>query len=187
LNTLPDIDEFVINNWLPKDKKYFGINSGAAFGPAKRWRPDYFAKVINYISKKYDFIPVLFGAENERQIGAEILRNLDDSIKAINLIGKTSLQQLFSAIKQCKLFLTNDSGPMHIAAAFDIPLVAVFGSTNAKTTGPFSDYAVVIEANIECSPCIEKTCKFNTYQCMKVITPELVIEALEKKCIFKGN
>ncbi len=181
LNTRPETDEFVKNEWFKENTNYFGINSGAAFGPAKRWLPEYFAQVINYMHKNYNYKPVLFGAENERNIVLEIIKNIDTDIEYINLTGRTNLQQLFSSIKQCGLFLTNDSGPMHIAAALNVPQAAIFGSTNSVTTGPFSENAIVVESNIECAPCIEKRCKFNTYECMKIIKPEKVINELQKK------
>nr|MBP7652467.1 ADP-heptose--LPS heptosyltransferase [Candidatus Dependentiae bacterium] len=123
-------------------------------------------------------IPVLFGSKNEVSIGDNILRSVDRKINLINLIGKTSLQELFSSVKLCSFFLTNDSGPMHIAAALNIPMAAIFGSTNDITTGPFSLNSTIIKSNMECSPCISEKCKYGTYQCMKNITPEIVIKSL---------
>ncbi|MBP7652574.1 lipopolysaccharide heptosyltransferase II, partial [Candidatus Dependentiae bacterium] len=118
LNTIEEIDSAVKKKWfIFNNKKYLGINPGAAFGPAKRWLPEYFAEVINYFClKNTNIIPVLFGSKNEVSIGDNILRSVDRKINLINLIGKTSLQELFSSIKLCSFFLTNDSGPMHIAA-----------------------------------------------------------------------
>jgi len=179
LDTHSEYDNAVSSKWLTADKKYFGINSGAAFGPAKRWLPEYFAETITAIYSEYGYIPVLFGASNEKQIGELILNNLNPEIPTLNLIGKTNLQELFSCIKHCSVFLTNDSGPMHIAAALGVPTVAIFGSTNDITTGPFSNNAIVLKSSEPCAPCIKRHCAYNTYACMKNIKPSDAVDKLK--------
>ena len=180
LETSRDIDFDVEKKWMHSDKKYLGINPGAAFGPAKRWMPAYFAETVNYFASKHNFTPVIFGASNERAAADEIINNISNKSEYIDLCGKTTLQELFSCIKKCSLFITNDSGPMHIAAAVKTPLVAIFGSTNHIKTGPFSYNSKIIFAKLDCAPCIKRECKFNTYQCLKDIKPGSVISAAEE-------
>ncbi|HPN30873.1 MAG TPA: lipopolysaccharide heptosyltransferase II [bacterium] len=177
LDTSKSTDEQIKKKYFNrKNVFYLGINPGASFGPAKRWKPEYFADVINRLnSLDSNMTPVFFGSSNEISISESIIKSLNKKIEYVNLAGATTLQELFSAIKQCSYFLTNDSGPMHIAAALKIPLTAIFGSTNDKTTGPFSSNSIVVKSGAECSPCISKKCRFNTYKCMNDITPDMVL------------
>lgn len=183
--TSDEIDFSVEKKWLPQNKKYIGINHGAAFGPAKKWLPEYFAKVINHFAGCYNFTPVIFGSANERDTADEIIRRISGNIEIVDLCGKMNIRELFSCIKKCSLFITNDSGPMHIAAALNIPTTAIFGSTNHIKTGPFSGNSTSVYLNMPCAPCIKRNCRFGTYQCMLDIKPEKVIDAAEK--LLKSN
>jgi heptosyltransferase-2 len=98
--------------------------------------------------------------------------------RVINLAGKTNLRELMALIQSCSIILTNDSGPMHIAAAFDIPLLALFGSTNDTTTGPYGKHAKVIHKHVECSPCYKRVCPID-FRCMKRIEVDEVYQELQ--------
>ncbi len=158
------------------DKKTLGINPGATYGSAKRWYPDRFAEVAEKLSSEFDI--VIFGGPNEIDIADEIEDILiNKEIQATNLAGKTSIKELVEYIGGVDLFITADSGPMHIAAAFDTPTVALFGPTNHIETSPWmNENSHIIRYDMECAPCMKRVCPIKTHECMKKITPDDVID-----------
>jgi len=157
---------------ISKSYKIIGINPGAFFGSAKRWEPENFANVAIRLRKEFNVVFLIFGTESERIIASYIENLIGDS--AINFAGKTTVRELMALIGFCDLFLTNDTGPMHIAAALDVPVAAIFGSTNPKTTGPFSDKHIVIQKDVGCNPCLKRECPFDR-KCFTSITPDEVV------------
>jgi heptosyltransferase-2 len=97
----------------------------------------------------------------------------------LNLAGQTSVRGLMSLVSKCSLFVTNDSGPMHIAAAFGVPLVAIFGSTDHATTSPYTDRALIVRKDVPCAPCKLRECPTD-HRCMTGVTVEHVVAAAEK-------
>jgi heptosyltransferase-2 len=95
------------------------------------------------------------------------------------LAGKTSVRQLMALIQRCSFFITNDSGPMHIAAAFDVPLVAIFGSTDHTGTAPCSERAVIVRKDFDCAPCKLRECPTD-HRCMTAVTADDVVSAAQK-------
>ncbi|MDQ1264840.1 MAG: heptosyltransferase, partial [Campylobacterota bacterium] len=116
------------------DKPIMGINAGATYGSAKRWYPERFAAVAKEYSERYDII--IFGGPNEVEMAKEIETNLKSSnvTNYTNLAGKTTIKELCEHIGGCSLFVTNDSGPMHVAAAYKVPTVSIFGPTKHTET-----------------------------------------------------
>ena len=157
-------------------KPTIGINPGATYGDAKRWYPEYFAQVIEELGPKYEYI--IFGGPGEEAIAKAIEERVSFPIK--NLAGKTTIPQLISHIAGLHAFLTNDSGPMHVAAAYDVPTIALFGPTNATKTSPFSQKARIVRIDIECAPCMKRTCPLKHHKCMKELTPQLVVQKLKE-------
>lgn len=151
-----------------------GINPGATYGSAKRWYPERFAAVANELCRRWGAKAVITGSPTEREIADEIAAAMDGA--CLNLAGRTSVRELMALIKRCDFFITNDSGPMHIAAAFNVPLVAIFGSTDHTTTSPFSDRAVVVRQDAECAPCLLRECPTD-HRCMKEVMAEDVVQA----------
>ncbi len=151
-----------------------GINPGASYGSAKRWYPDRFAGVARQLADKWSAKVVIFGGPGETAISADIESRLEGT--AVNLAGKTSVRELMTLIKRCNFFITNDSGPMHIAAAFEVPQVAIFGSTDHTGTSPYSDNSVVVRKNVECAPCKLRECPTD-HRCMTAVSEESVIMA----------
>ncbi len=151
-----------------------GINPGASYGSAKRWYPDRFAEVARQLAGKWAAKVVIFGGPGETEIAGDIARNLDGT--ALNMAGKTSVRELMALIKRCNFFITNDSGPMHIAAAFGVPLVAIFGSTDHTGTSPYSSNAVVVRKAVECAPCKLRECPID-HRCMTAVTVDDVVAA----------
>jgi len=151
-----------------------GINPGASYGSAKRWYPERFAGVASRLTSEWSAKVIIFGGPGETEIATDIEKGLKDT--AINLAGKTSMRELMALIKRCNFFITNDSGPMHIAAAFNVPLVAIFGSTDHTGTSPYSKNAVVVRNKVECAPCKLRECPTD-HRCMKSVTEEDVTNA----------
>lgn len=164
-----------------------GINPGAAYGSAKRWLPDRFAGVANLFVRNTGGSAVVFGGANEAGIAREIEKDIHEN--GLSLAGKISLRQLIALISECDAFVTNDSGPMHIAYAVGTPLAAIFGSTDPALTGPVGPLSRVIKAEAGCSPCFERDCKTADLRCMREITVERVYNELsevlpDKKAVF---
>jgi heptosyltransferase-2 len=154
-------------NWL-------AINPGAAYGSAKRWIPERFAEVGDRLAREYDLRVVLTGGPGEREIGRDIEQAMQCS--PLNLIGETSVRQMAAVLSRCRLVVTNDSGPMHVAAAFGVPIVAVFGPTDHTTTHPYSEAFRVVRKEFECAPCLKRQCPTD-HQCMNAVTVEDVVSA----------
>jgi len=167
-----------------KDMKrpILGINPGAAYGSAKRWFPERFAEVANWFLKDTMGSVVIFGGKNEVGIAQEINKLIPES--KLLLAGKTSLRELVSLISESDVFLTNDSGPLHIAYAVGTPLIAIFGSTDPELTGPPPQSeissSVVVTHDISCGPCFERTCENNDLRCMYDITSDDVYLSIKR-------
>ena len=160
-------------------KPTLGINPGATYGSAKRWYPDRFAKVAASFSNDYDI--VIFGGPNEidtaNEVEAELKTLHVNNYK--NLAGKTTVTELISKIAGLSLFITNDSGPMHIAAAYQIPTVALFGPTKYKETCQWkNEKGMIIRHELPCVPCMKRTCPLKTHECMKKIESDEVIDLI---------
>jgi len=171
-----------------------GINPGATYGSAKRWPPEKFAELISRIISEIDGKVIIFGSEAETGIADEIIgkiRNPKSEIrnKILNTAGKTTLRQLAALTAECDAFVTNDSGPMHIASALFVPVAAIFGSTDKTATGPFGEGHKIITKHLSCSPCMKRECPEGHLRCMTEITAGDVFAALRdilprKKAVF---
>lgn len=151
-----------------------GINPGAAFGSAKRWYPERFGEVARRLADQKHAKVVIFGGPGETDIAAEIEPHLGGA--CLNLAGRTTVRGLMALIRNCDLLVTNDSGPMHIAAALGVPLVAIFGSTDHATTSPYTDRAVIVRKDIVCAPCKLRECPTD-HRCMSAVTADDVASA----------
>ncbi len=180
--TLPEEDEAALNllesKGLPERSQLIGINAGAAYGLTKCWLPERFVSLSKKLLEKKENCIVFFGDKPGQPLVDSICSQLPKE-RIINLAGKTDIRELVCLIKQCDVFLTNDSGPMHLAAALGIPLVALFGSTSDTLTGPYP-WGHVIHKHTSCSPCFLRTCPID-FRCMKQISVEEVYEVLDSK------
>ncbi len=158
--------------------KTIGLNPGATYGSAKRWYPKEFAMVADVLSDEYGYDIVIFGGPNEKEIAKEIEENLHIK-NYINLAGKTSIKELIEKIGGLNGFITNDSGPMHIAAAYGVPTVAIFGPTNYKETSQWMNKrGLIVSKDLDCSPCMKRICPLKHHNCMKMITANDVISKI---------
>ena len=155
-----------------------GMNPGATYGLAKCWYPERFGELGKRIFNKWKATVLLFGKEEERPIVKEILKHLKKG--GIDLTGKTNLLQLAALLERCQLLVTNDTGTMHVATAVGTSVVALFGSTDPSTTGPWGEGHVVIRKDVPCSPCLKRICPTD-HRCMKLIAVDEVEEAVDKK------
>ncbi len=161
------------------EKPTLGINAGATYGSAKRWYPERFAEVAAAFSDKYDI--VVFGGPNEVEMAQEIEENLKIlHIKNYtNIAGKTDIKELCSFIGGCSLFITNDSGPMHVAAAYQVPTIAIFGPTKHEETSQWkNEKSKIVRHEMDCSPCMKRECPLKHHECMTTITAQEVIRAV---------
>lgn len=164
-----------------RKNKILGLNPGASYGNSKRWYPKEFANVAEALSTNFDLL--IFGGPGDEKIANEIESSLiKKGIKNYqNLAGKTSVIELIDKIANLDLFITGDSGPMHIAAAFQIPTVAVFGPTKHNETSQWkNNKSAIVKKNLECQPCMKRTCPYNHHNCMKQIKSSDVLDAIEK-------
>lgn len=156
-----------------KGGKLIGINPGAAYGSAKCWPPERFRALALRLLQETDAYIVFFGDVASAALVKEIVQGLPE--KVIDLAGVTSLRELACIVKDCNALVTNDSGPMHIGAAFGTPLVALFGSTDPAVTGPYGQNLSVINKQVNCSPCFKRVCPID-FRCMKQIGVDEVVE-----------
>jgi lipopolysaccharide heptosyltransferase II len=150
------------------------LNPGAAYGSAKRWPEDRFAGVADALASELDLAVALIGSPSEVPIAQQIRDRMQAA--AAVLTGKTSLETLIGVLAESSLMITNDSGPMHIAAALGVPTVAVFGSTDDKVTGPCGPQTRIVKHAVECSPCLLRECPID-HRCMNGVSVEDVCRA----------
>lgn len=162
-------------------KPTLGINPGATYGSAKRWYPEEFAKIAIEMSKKYDI--VIFGGPAETNIAKDIENELVSNriTNYQNLAGKTTIPELIEKIAGLDLFVTNDSGPMHIAAAYKVKTIAIFGPTKFTETNQWNNpNGEIVTKNLDCAPCMKRVCPLKHHNCMKNITAADVLNVIVK-------
>ena len=153
-----------------------GVSPGAAYGTAKQWLPERFAEAALEVARTHGGSVVLFGSAGERELCESVAQGIRKSgVSACNLAGETSLGEFVDLAAACSVFLTNDSGAMHIASAVGVPTVAVFGATDDSTTGPAGPIARVVREPVECSPCLLRECPID-HRCMTRVTAARVAE-----------
>jgi heptosyltransferase-2 len=173
-----------------------GINPGATYGSAKRWLPERFGELIIKIINEMKGRVIIFGSESEVEISNEIIKEINRlKIKLkieefgspiLVMSGKTNLRELTALIGECDAFVTNDSGPMHMASALFVPVAALFGSTNKITTGPFGQGHTIISRDLPCAPCMKRECPEGHLNCMMEITADEVFTAV-KEILLTGK
>ncbi len=152
------------------EKTLVGVGPGASYGPAKRWPPERFASALDRFADH--LVPVIFGGLEDMEACSDVSGRL--RAKHLNLAGMLDLRQFMAVLSETALFLTNDSGPMHIAAALSVPTIAIFGSTDRELTGPVLKASVAITKNLACSPCFKRECAFGHYECLEAVSAEEV-------------
>ena len=170
---------------FPQGPPLFALNAGAEYGPAKRWPADRFIEAATQLHRTTRCYWVVLGGHGDKQLAQEITSQLTNRIGAeqvANVAGETSLRELCALLKAAAILLTNDTGPMHVAAALGTPVIVPFGSTSPELTGPtladnFLHQIVVGEA--PCAPCFRRECPVD-FRCMTSITAEQIVQATNK-------
>ena len=157
-----------------------GINPGSIYGGAKRWLPDRFAESTERLCRRLNesgdrrTAVVILGAKGEEQLGREIAAHL--SVPSVNLSGATTIRELMATVKRCAVLVTNDTGPMHVASAFQVPVVAIFGPTDWRTTSPYGANHALVRHPVDCAPCMLRECPID-HRCMTGVSVDQVYEA----------
>jgi heptosyltransferase-2 len=156
-------------------ENWIAINPGATYGSAKRWFADRFAATADAVSLEFGANILILGGRAETKLCGEIQSAMRG--KPLNLAGRTSVRRMMALLSRCRFLVTNDSGPMHVAAAFGIPIVALFGPTDHTTTSPRCDTFSIVRKPLECAPCLKRECPTD-HRCMEAITVEDVLQAV---------
>jgi lipopolysaccharide heptosyltransferase II len=186
LDTLPQVDhivlqvsdsarhhaaQFLIDAGARPHSRRIAIGAGASYGSAKCWPPKRFAEWANRFLTHNDADVILFGTAAEAPVSNAIVANM--TRKPIDLTGKTAIADLPAVLSQCHLFLGNDSGAMHVAAAVGLPIVAIFGPTDPFGTAPVTPRCTIVQQKPYCSPCFLRRCPTD-HRCMKQVAPAMV-------------
>jgi heptosyltransferase-2 len=164
-----------------QNNKILGINPGASYGSAKRWYPEEFATVAASLSDHYDIL--IFGGPDEIDISNQIEDYLikNKVTNYTNLAGKTSIKDLIEHISSLDLMVTSDSGPMHLAAAFQIPTVSIFGPTMVMETSQWmNEKSTIVKKDLVCQPCMKRTCPLKHHNCMRLVKASDVLLAVNE-------
>ncbi len=159
-----------------------GLAVAAAYGPAKEWPAERYGRLIDLLAERHGAECVLVGAPSERRKSEEAAAF--SHAGAVVAAGETSVGEALALLSLCAGFAGNDSGSMHVSGALGKPTVGIFGSTRADRTGPLGAHTRVLYKQIECSPCLKRTCRFGHYDCLKQIQPEEVAAALQELGAF---
>ena len=168
---------------LDSAEKIAVLCPGAEYGPAKRWPEKYYAMLVEWLAER-SYKVCIVGSNKDAVVGNAIAAMSNG--RALQLCGKSELPEAIHIIASANVVITNDSGLMHIAAAFDRPTIALFGSSSPQFTPPLSDRAQVLQLNLQCSPCFKRECPLGHFNCMNELKPELVQRALQEQPHFKS-
>lgn len=186
-----ETDAAILKFGLSRTLPVFGLNAGAEYGPAKRWLPDRFVATAVAVQQRIPCQWLILGGASETTLAGEIHAGLTRALTTawpglgaerlpLNLSGRTSLRELLAVLKSCRVVLTNDTGPMHLAAALGTPVVVPFGSTSPELTGPGipgDSRHVILQGRAPCAPCFLRTCPV-TFRCMESISVGQATDAL---------
>jgi heptosyltransferase-1 len=171
----PAVAAAVKSKWRTDQAQWIAVQPGARW-KTKRWPAENFAAVVRALAQKFpDARFAVLGAAEDKSIGETVARA--EPQRCLNLCGQTSLPEMVEWLRLCRLMITNDTGPMHVAAALGKPLVALFGPTEPRRTGPYGQLASMLRLDLPCSPCFNSYCTFEKpEECLKAISPAMVIE-----------
>ena len=156
--------------------RVIGVSPGAAYGGAKRWLAERFADAAVQVARERDAVVAVFGSDVESNICEAVRERVEAAgVTCVSLAGATALAAFIEMAAACELFLTNDSGPMHIASALGVPTVAIFGATDEHATGPTGEQSRVVREPVECSPCLLRECPID-HRCMTRVSAERVAQ-----------
>jgi heptosyltransferase-2 len=171
------VEEIMQKKGIMLEDLVIGIAPGAIYGEAKRWPKERFIELADTLIEKYNAKILIFTGPMEKELGYEIKKMMKNSPLTFN--GDNPLLETAALIKRCNLFITNDSGLMHVAAAVKTKIIAIFGSTSPEWTKPYGDGHIIIRKTIDCSPCFKRKCRYRTYDCLNSITVSDILEVID--------
>ncbi len=164
-------------NLASPEQPILALCPGAEFGPAKCWPLEYYAEVAKQ-KKEEGWEIWIFGSEKDKPLGEEI-QALAGETNCLNLCGKTTIPEAVDLLALSSAAISNDSGLMHVVAALDKPLIALYGSSNPSKTPPLSGHARILSLGLKCSPCYQRSCPKKHLKCLRDIKPKWVLETLK--------
>lgn len=165
--------KFNLNN----NKSILVLCPGAEYGPAKRWPTAYYGEVAKQkISEGWQVW--IMGSNKDQPLALEIQKIAANA--CIDLTGQTSLGEAIDLLSQAKLVITNDSGLMHVTAALQRPMIAIYGSSSPKFTPPLSDHVKILSLNLACSPCFQRECPLKHFKCLRELSPKTVLQSVDE-------
>lgn len=175
----PNLAAALGSQWSVRGRRWVLINPGGRWAN-KRWPVEYYAEVVRNLTATHSELSFgVLGGKSESALGAAIAEVASDRV--LDLTGKTSLSEMIEWIRISELVVTNDSGPMHIAAALGKPIVSIFGPTDPRRTGPYGQLERALRISLPCAPCLKPYCVFEKpLECLRAIRPEVVLSRIEK-------
>jgi lipopolysaccharide heptosyltransferase II len=176
----PAIAATVQSKWPTDGARWIALQPGARW-PNKRWPVKNFTELVRLLAEKFsDTRFAILGVAGDKPLGEIIARSAPG--RCLNLCGETSLPEMVEWLRLCDLMVTNDTGPMHVAAALNMPLVALFGPTEPRRTGPYRQLNSVLRLDLPCSPCLKSHCHYEKPdECLNALSPATVFEFARKK------
>jgi heptosyltransferase-1 len=175
----PAVAAAVKSKWKTDGAKWIALQPGARW-ENKRWPVEYFSELVRPLAEKFpDTHFAILGSDEDKSLGEIISRAAPEH--CLNLCGKTSLPEMIEWVRLCDLMVTNDTGPMHAAAALGKPVIALFGPTEPRRTGPYGQLENVLRIDLPCSPCLKSVCHFEKpMECLRALPSALVFERVQK-------
>jgi lipopolysaccharide heptosyltransferase II len=176
----PAVANAVKSKWQTNGARWIAVQPGARW-PTKRWPVEYFTELVRLLAKNYPNARfAILGDRNDKLLG-EIIACAAPG-RCLDLCGQTSLPEMVEWLRLCKLMVTNDTGPMHVAAALRKPLVALFGPTDPRRTGPYGQFDSVLRIELPCAPCLKSRCAYEKQnECLRALLPAMVFERMQKQ------
>ncbi|HEX3857377.1 MAG TPA: lipopolysaccharide heptosyltransferase II [Verrucomicrobiae bacterium] len=176
----PQIAADIKRKWFSEPSTLILLQPGARWDN-KRWPVEYFSQLVSLLAEKFSAARfAILGSAEDKPLGEIISRAMPEH--CLNLCGETSLPEMIEWIRLCELMVTNDTGPMHAAAALGKPLIALFGPTEPRRTGPYGQIEDVLRIELPCSPCLKSYCTYEKpNECLKAILPATVFEFARRK------
>jgi lipopolysaccharide heptosyltransferase II len=176
----PEVAAAVQRRWQPGSTRWVAIHPGARW-TSKCWPAEYYAQLLReYAAEDASVRFAILGGQQEQKLGASIAQAAPG--RCLDLTGQTSLLEMIEWIRLCELIVTNDSGPMHVAAALDKPVVALFGPTDPRRTGPFRQMHRALRSSLPCQPCFRATCHYaQPLGCLRAIAPHTVVAEVRRR------
>ncbi|MBL7157881.1 MAG: lipopolysaccharide heptosyltransferase II [Candidatus Omnitrophica bacterium] len=178
-NDIEKVEKLLAEHHVGSDVPLIAVNPGASC-PSKRWKPENFAEVCDNLADKYKARILIVSDPANKEFAAKVVSGM--KYDPVNLAGRTTVGELTALLSKCKLFISNDSGPVHIACAVETPVISIFGrkdpGLSPKRWGPTAKKSAIFYKDVGCDPCLAHNCKIS-FKCLEAITPEEVFKAAE--------